>query len=164
MLMKHFLNLHARKLFFHAHIQSTIDYASTLWDNASETAIAPVIRTHKRAIKQILLKSSSIKTDDYKTLNILPFKQKLILNKAKLMYKIVNKLAPQTLIDKFPENEDRHNHNDLAVCYNPRVKYYQKSLQYSGAVLWNSLPNYLKYTKRLSTFKRNFIQYLYNTL
>ena len=29
--IKHFLNAHARKLFFHAHIQPIIDYASTLW-------------------------------------------------------------------------------------------------------------------------------------
>ena len=29
----HFLNAHARKLFFHAHIQPIIDYASTLWDS-----------------------------------------------------------------------------------------------------------------------------------
>ena len=28
--IKHFLNAHARKLFFHAHIQPIIDYASTL--------------------------------------------------------------------------------------------------------------------------------------
>ena len=28
--IKHFLNVHARKQFFHAHTQSTIDYASTL--------------------------------------------------------------------------------------------------------------------------------------
>ena len=28
--IKHFVNFHARKVFFHAHIQSLIDYGSTL--------------------------------------------------------------------------------------------------------------------------------------
>ena len=35
--IKHFLNFHARKTFFQAHIQSGIDYASTLWDSASDS-------------------------------------------------------------------------------------------------------------------------------
>ena len=37
--IKHFLNVHARKLFFHAHIQPIIDYASTLWDSASANTL-----------------------------------------------------------------------------------------------------------------------------
>ena len=35
--IKHFLNFHARKTFFQAHIQSGIDYASTLWHSASDS-------------------------------------------------------------------------------------------------------------------------------
>ena len=30
--LKHFVNFRARKRFFTAHIQSSIDYGSTLWD------------------------------------------------------------------------------------------------------------------------------------
>ena len=33
--IKHFLNACARKQFFHAHIQSITEYASTLWDSTS---------------------------------------------------------------------------------------------------------------------------------
>ena len=33
--IKHFLSAHAQKLFFHAHVQPIIDYASTLWDSAN---------------------------------------------------------------------------------------------------------------------------------
>ena len=39
---KHFLNFHVRKTFFQAHIQSGIDYASTLWDSASDSLQKPV--------------------------------------------------------------------------------------------------------------------------
>ncbi len=146
--MKHFLNLHARKQFFYAHIQSIIDYTSTLWDGAPDCALKPIMRTHKRAIKQILLKSTSLTTNDYKTLRILPLKQKLQLNKAVLMYKIINKIAPKPLIDKCPKNEKRHIHNDLEICSIPRINLYQTSLHYSGGILWNSLPKYLKVTKK----------------
>ena len=41
--IKHFLNAHARKLFFHAHIQPVIDYASTLWDSASANTLKPLV-------------------------------------------------------------------------------------------------------------------------
>ena len=37
--IKHFLNLRARKIFFNAHIQSIIDYRSTLWDSASANTL-----------------------------------------------------------------------------------------------------------------------------
>ena len=35
--LKRFLDFHARKTFFQAHIQSGIDYALTLWDSASHS-------------------------------------------------------------------------------------------------------------------------------
>ena len=162
--MKHFLNLHARKIFFFAHIQSLIDYTSTIWDNAPACAKKPLISIHKRAIKQILLRSTSLTANDYKRLGILPLKQKLILNKAVLMYKIVNKHAPQALINKCPKNEKRHIHNELDVCRKPRISLYQKSLHFSGGTLWNSLPLHLKTTKRLSSFKRVYKQYLFSRL
>ena len=55
---KHFLNAHARKEFIHAHVQSTIDYASTLWDSASASALKPLSGIHRRALKLILMKSA----------------------------------------------------------------------------------------------------------
>ena len=57
--IKHFLNLHARKLFFLAHVQSSIDYGSTLWDSASANTLETLVSLHKRALKAILLKTTS---------------------------------------------------------------------------------------------------------
>ena len=54
--IKLFLNLHARKLHFHAHIQSIIDYGSTLSDSANANTLKPLVSLHKRALKAILLK------------------------------------------------------------------------------------------------------------
>ena len=54
--IKHFLNLHARKLFLHGHIQSITDYGSTLWDSASANTLKPLVSLHERALKAILLK------------------------------------------------------------------------------------------------------------
>ena len=75
--IKHFLNLHSRKLFFHAHILSLINYASTLWDNTSETNLKHISRLHKRAIKLIRLNSNTLTGADYKDLDIFPLKDNL---------------------------------------------------------------------------------------
>ena len=49
--VKHFLNSHARRLFF----LSCISYCSTLSDSASENATKPLVRRYKHVIKAVLL-------------------------------------------------------------------------------------------------------------
>ena len=66
--MKHFLNLHARKLFLHGHILSSISYASTLYDTASANSLKPLLSVYKRAIKSVLLKPSRLNKNDYYSL------------------------------------------------------------------------------------------------
>ena len=75
--IKHFLNLHARKLFLHAHIQSIIDYGSTLRDLASANTLKPLANLHKRALKAILPKNTTITISDNNFLSILPLKERL---------------------------------------------------------------------------------------
>ena len=40
--LKYFVNFRVRKLFFTSHIQSLIDYGSTLWDSASQNILKPL--------------------------------------------------------------------------------------------------------------------------
>ena len=56
--IKHFLNFHARKLFFffHAHIQACLDYGSTVWDSACVSTLKPLVSLHRRALKLIFAK------------------------------------------------------------------------------------------------------------
>ena len=72
--IKHFINFHARKTFFQAHIQSGgIDYASTLWDSASDSLQKPLKSLRRRAIKIVLLKRTSLTDKDYKAAQILRY-------------------------------------------------------------------------------------------
>ena len=95
--MKHFLNFHARKTFFQAHIQSGIDYASTLWDSASDSLQKPLKSLHRRAIYIVLLKRTSLSDKDYKAAQILPLSSRLMSNKARYVHKIVSGRAPMYL-------------------------------------------------------------------
>ena len=59
--IKHILKAH---IFFHAHIESVTDYASTLLDSASTNTSKPTASIHKRAIKLTLLKSRALTAHD----------------------------------------------------------------------------------------------------
>ena len=87
--IKFFVNFHARKIFFSAHIQSLIDYGSTLWDSASNNSLKSLHSLYKRALKLILLKQSSLEHNDYNLLNILPLHTRLKYNKGMYMQKIM---------------------------------------------------------------------------
>ena len=156
--IKNFLDLHARKLFFYSYIQSTIDYASTLWDLASNKVLKPLFSIHKRAVKITINKSSSLTATDYKHANILPFHAKLVFNKGILMHKILYGNAPSSLINMFTFNNYRHSHKlnlpftTIILC--------KSSLTYSGGWLWNHIPKSLKSESSLKVFKSSFHNYL----
>ena len=160
--IKHFLNLKCKKIFFHAYIQSLINYASTLWDKAPEKDKKPIQDNYERAIRHILHKRS-LEDQDYKDVDILPFEKNLNLKKAMFVYKILKKDAPVPLQNLFRKNEGRNYHNELEVCSKPRIEDFMKSLQYSGATLWNALPQYLRETTQIENFKRQYKQMLFST-
>ena len=156
--IKHFLNLHSRNLFFKTQIQSLIDYSSTLWDTASANTLKPLIRLHKRAIKLVLQKTTSLTDDDYKSLNVLPIYKRLNFNKGILMHKIITGKAPPYLTNSFSINQSRCKLNIHVP--NPRIDLYKSSLTYSGAKLWNSLPTPVKESKSTNIFKQRYSSYL----
>ena len=118
--IKHFLNAHARKLFFHAHIQPIIDYASTFWDSASANTLKPLVSIHKRSLKLTLLESTSLTAHDYKLLDVHPLKLKLEFNKGIIVHKTVSGYAPSNRKLNFHSNQNRHSHK-LVV---PRPRFF----------------------------------------
>ena len=88
-----------------AHIQSIIDYESTLCDSASANTLKPLVTLHKRAVKATLLKNIYIKTleiSDYNFLSILPLKERL---KGVFIHKIMSGKVPPSLTAKFSLNQ-----------------------------------------------------------
>ena len=158
--IKHFLDPTSRKLFFQAHIQSLIDYASTLWDSASANTMKPLLSLHKRALKLVLLKKSSLLESDYKQLNILPLHHRLQYNKGLIMFKIITGNAPATLNAKFPINYSRYRPTTKLCTPTPRIDLFKSSLCYSGSVLWNSLPDSIRQHRSITTFKKYYFTHL----
>ena len=147
------LNYHSRKLYFFAHIQSSIDYASTIWDNCSDINLKPLRSLHRRSLKLILSKNK-IKPKDYQNANILPLSERLKFNKGLTMFKCLKSVAPENLKNIFSSKNTR----DQSKLYIPlpRIDLFKTSFKFSGAFLWNNLPLAVKNSKSVHCFKRNY--------
>jgi hypothetical protein len=118
---------------------------------------------YKRAIRHVLLKNRITKAD-YQSINILPLKEQLKLNKVSLVHKTKHSLAPKSLSKLFEKNPNRNYHNEFGVCSRPRLEFFMKSLQYSGGVLWNDLPNYMKAIKHPDKFRFKYKNILFSEI
>ena len=151
------LNIHCRKLFFFAHIQSTLDYASSVWDNCSDQNMKQIRSIHRRSLKVITAKKK-ILPEDYRSNKILPLAKRHKFNKGTTMFKCVNDLAPANLTSMFSYKNER----DKTKLYVPlpRIDLFKSSLKFSGASLWNTLPLHIQQSSNLNSFRRKYFDYL----
>ena len=99
--LRHFVDTPKRKLFYHAHIFPHLTYASTVWDSCSDILFNKFNSLHRRAAK-LMISDSSLSTDTkLRYLGILPLKEKLMFNKAVLVFKAYKNLAPPYLKQLF---------------------------------------------------------------
>ena len=87
-----------------------------------------------------------------------------LVDKAILMYKIVNRMVPDYLCSHFVFRSDTLTYNlresDFSLAIpQPRTNYCKRSLSYSGAVLWNGLPLDIRQSLSLDVFKRKLQSY-----
>ena len=99
--IKSYLSVEHRLLFYNSYIKPHFEYCSTVWSNTSSGNINKITKLQRRVCKQILAEDYTDFQEALKRLNILSFDQVIFLNKAKLMYKIYNNIAPVYLHELF---------------------------------------------------------------
>ena len=78
--------------------------------------------------------------------------------KALMMYKTMNDLAPEYLQSLFSQRHSAYglrNSEGRLTLSKPSTNYLKRSFSYSGAMLWNNLPKNLKNAASVEHFKRN---------
>ncbi|MCU7801208.1 MAG: reverse transcriptase family protein, partial [gamma proteobacterium symbiont of Lucinoma myriamae] len=159
--IKNYLPLKHRVLFYNAYIKPHLEYCSIIWGNSSGSNINRLNKLQRRACKIILGNSYTNLVEARNHLNILSFEESLFLQKAKTMYKIANNIAPQYLIDLFQLRSNNMNNTTLNLrsmsnrnfmIPKPRTDLYKRSLAYSGAIVWNSIPLEIKSSSTLQSF------------
>ena len=159
--LRHFVNTKTLKLFFYAHIKSHIDYASPVWDGCSQNHLDRVVSLYRRSAKFLLPDPAKSTDEKMKDLEMLPLHKQLQLNKGIFMFKILSNNAPSYLCNLFTPAQQRYENSrsDLRAR-RPRIDLTMTRISYSGAVLWNSLPNELKKKSIVSSFKKDLKKYL----
>ena len=75
-------------------------------------------------------------------------------------------MVPSYMTDMFPYVKAQHSvnlrsaRNDCLYLKKPKTEAMKKSLSYSGASIWNQLPQDVKNAKTLDAFKRKCTSYL----
>ena len=152
-----------RKLFYHAHIFPHLTYASTVWDGCSDILFNKLNSLHRRAAKLIISNSSLSIDTKLRYLGILPLKEKLMFNKAVLVFKACKNLAPPYLKTALylPNIRATSRYINLPK---PRTDLFKISFSFSGASLWNTTPNKIKSCNSLTSFKTRLYKWIRSRL
>ena len=99
--IKTYLPQEHRLLYYNSYIKPQFDYCSIIWSNSSNFNINKINKLQRRACKFILLNDYNSLNESWEQLNILSFDQGVFLNKANIIYRIYNTLAPRYLHEMF---------------------------------------------------------------
>ena len=164
--IRKFLPLKIRILYFNAYIQPLINYCLTIWGNCSKQDLHRISKLLKRAARIILDKPHDAPSKPlFKELKWLTIDKYVEYQKAILVYKSLNGIAPQCLQEMFNKTQTvyglRSTENGYLSVPKPNIEHFKKSFQFSGVNIWNSLPFNVKDSKSLNIFKKNCFKYFF---
>lgn len=164
-----FLSTEDRLLFYNAYIRPQFDYCCVIWGNSTSYNINKINKLQRRACKLILRNDYTNLEEARNHLKMFSFSESVFLQKAKVMYKVANNIAPEYLIDLFQMravNSDdtlsnlRSVTNRNFLIPKPKIGLFKNSLSYSGAVVWNSIPIQIKNQSSLKSFSTECISWM----
>ena len=164
--IKQYLNVPTRKLFYNAYILPHLDYCCSIWGNSNTELMNTVVKFQKRAARSILDKPIETPSVElFPELKWIMFPDRVIYQKAILMYKIMHNLAPSYLSNIFTLSSEVHERSlrstteNLLYVPKPKIELYRNSLAYSGSKIWNSIPEHIRNSTSLQQFRKNYLEW-----
>ena len=157
-----FLNMTLLNTICKSTIQPCLDYGVSVWGNYPNKLKLPLLRLQKRAARHVTSNydyTNISGLDLMKNLSWQTIEDRRDYFLSTLMYQCVHGLAPSRLCNEIEMYFDGHglntrNANSLNVVPpKPNIQLYCQSLKYSGAKVWNLLPNNLQNAQSLDVFK-----------
>ena len=128
-----------------------------VWYHCSIESTRKMEKIQERGLRFVYNDSTS----SYKELLSIANKKMLYIDRLKrialFVFKCIHHQGPSTVHDLFSAKPNSYSFRDPIKAVQPKVDsttFGLHSLRYSGAALWNNLPNELKGTVELNTFKR----------
>ena len=150
---------------YNAIVRPYFDYCCEVWDVFGKTQSKRLQKLQNRAARLItnmtndVDHSLALQALGWETLEVERKKAK-----AKMIYKLLNNMGPQSLTNLFTYKGDMTNYNlrniSNTLCLpQPHTNYFKKSFMYDGPFLWNSIPKEIKESKSLSSFHKKIAAY-----
>ena len=154
--MKIFLN----SILLSCIVESHLRYANVIWGSLSKTKLDTLQRLHIRA--HSIIENARIK-DEWSS-NWLSVENLIRFDRSVMAYKILNKLSPESLWDKYQyrsaySNYETRNCKDLQI---PRLRteHARKGFYYSALMAWNDIPANIREIQTLGRFKKKLKAHL----
>ena len=142
-------------------VEPYFNYCCLVWNSIDQVLVDKLQKLQNRAARIITRAPYlSVRTSQlFQELQWVPLAQSRMQQKAIMMFKIVNGLAPPYLKEIFTDHLGSQVYNLRCSSDNlklPKVRtdLYKNSFAYTGAKLWNSLPESLKKERSLPAFKK----------
>ena len=157
--LKEFIDRKTLVSVYNAIVRPYFDYCCEVWDVFGETQSKRLQKLQNRAARIIMNMSNDVHHSvvlqalGWKTLEAGREKAK-----AKMMYKLLNNMGPQSLTNLFTYKDEVTSYNlrniSSSLCLpHPHTNNMKRSFMYDGAFLWNSIPRDIKESKSLSSFR-----------
>ena len=145
---------------YRALIESRMRYAGVIWGSLSKSKKESLQRLQDRAIS--IIETSRIK--DKWSNNLLSAEQLVIFDRAVVVCKIINRLCPANLWDKF-KRRSKYSSYSTRFCRDLQIpkynlQYTKKGFSYSALKVWNEIPINVRELSTLCQFKKQLKMYL----
>ena len=170
---KEFVDRNTLVLIYNASIQPHLDYSCEVWDVIGKTLSDRLQKLQNRAARIIMnfKNESGQSLLARNSLGWITLEERRAEMKTRLMYKSINKLAPQRLSNFFQNSNTMYDYDlrgsSTRLCLpKPRTKNLKKSFSYNGAHVWNQIPEdirtsafYISFWEKLSSSTFSFSNY-----
>ena len=157
--IKFLLPKKVRKIIYSSLILPNLFYCLNAWSHAQNSTLKRISVIFNRICRNILLvKQRDIPTQQlYVELNWLDLYQQINFQLAVTAYKSINSMITYDLI--YPPFTEELTPYPLRSNYNIRLpsqfsSFHRRTIIYRSSVIWNSLPDFIKYQHSLNSFKK----------
>ena len=141
-------------------MESHLRHADGIWGSGSKTKLDTLQHLHNRA--HAIIENARIK-DEWSS-NWLSVENLIRFDRSVTAYKILNKLSPESLWDKYQyrttySNYITRNCTDLQIS-RLKTEYAKKGFYYSALKAWNDIPATIREIQTLGRFKKELKAHL----
>ena len=152
-------------MFYKAYIQPHLGVCNIVWGSTKKSNIQTIIRLQRRACHIILGEQYTNLKEALLNINVLNIEERILLQKAKFMYRVNQNTVPSYIQNMFQYNNNSERNlrssNDLNfVIPKPNKELFKGSMSYSGAQVWNSTPGCIRLCPTIKSFTSNFIKWI----